>query len=529
MAQTDQAAPSERILRTEFLGRQKSVSLGIILPEITLPGILNSLTDIESCSLSISVTRNTATRRITSAPNGQFGVTYGRMGEAIPASIKHVAREILDQNKLCEIEADHVSLSISDFSQAQRSAGFCDAYKVDQEQYSRSKQYLEEVIQETAASGHSNYYTIDTVDLIHDNADNLKKESLEKHFEQISTPTQRRTLLRHYTSKPSRITKLSGKGTRSLKLSEADVMRMTLKFWDSLNWAQRIFNLVKKEQVGRPCGIEIALQESLKATTDKELLFYLGELKRRKVTVDFIAPHLGLQPYKDLRGDAAKKFKTNLENQAAIARHVSESLISVVAKPGKALDNLHGPSFFKTILDSTDGNVRVKVPDSYFEIILFILSQLPQRSVGYNVYSRIFDGVERHLKKNLNQINNLISEQLKNLIQQYNEDIKALKIKPRDPQAEFFRRYCMISMNLRDTQGIRYLREALLELYQTDKPISCKNQPGDFSIYRETDEVHEKVIGFSLNWLRAQFFPYLTSFNLLTLRVPILRNLLCHT
>ncbi|RLE61857.1 MAG: hypothetical protein DRJ38_10730, partial [Thermoprotei archaeon] len=55
---------------------------------------------------------------------------------------------------------------------------------------------------------------------------------------------------------------------------------------------------------------------------------------------------------------------------------------------------------------------------------------------------------------------------LKLQLERYEEEVKNGIREEKDSRADFFRYYSFVALNLRDSNGKRYLREAIVELYE---------------------------------------------------------------
>jgi hypothetical protein len=251
-------------------------------------------------------------------------------------------------------------------------------------------------------------------------------------------------------------------------LTEKDVMRLALKYGRSIVANAQIYDYIR-ERIDRPFGFEISLDETKEKTREKDLIFYLKEWKLLGRHVDFIAPNIGFKKRTDFYGDLGELCE-HVSRLAAIARSF-DVLLSIHSGSGTTPYSSKGRGTYKALLDATKGRLKYKVSGVYYELLLQILASFPKGSKERKLYDLIFDSVYDFLKKEIKRKGKLASPLLEKQLLSFEEQVKKGKIERRDPRAKFFRFNSYIALNLRNKQGVRYLRESLVRIYEKNPEL----------------------------------------------------------
>ncbi|MEM2493928.1 MAG: tagaturonate epimerase family protein [Nitrososphaerota archaeon] len=451
-----------------YLGVVHHPAIGIRIPEVFLTGILKAFKKKNVAGgLMLSFGRETATEEVINAPPGKYEITKGHTGTSIKKYITMSAEAALREGLIIEIEADHIMIIGSSIKAVKRIAGIHEETKIDMEELKKSIEYAKNEIDEAISTNFVNSFTIDTCDLFNLDVHKWDNEKLKNEFEKVFPENERKRLLNQYIGKNFKFNTAIGKEI-VYKFNENEIMQFALKFNDSLKISKEIYDYIKGK-MNKPFGFEIAFDETIEETKDKEMLFYLNEWKNLGAHVDYIAPNIGFKKRMDFRGDL-KELKEKVSRLAAIAKNFG-ALLSIHSGSGTSPYSGKGPGTYKALLEATGGELKYKISGVYYELLMEILSSFPPKSEERKLYNKIFDEVYNYLNKQIIENGPLASPLLKKQIEKYKEEVKKGIRKKRDPRATFFRFYSYLALNFKDKNGKRYFRDKIVSLYNKNKKL----------------------------------------------------------
>ena len=121
------------------------------------------------------------------------------------------------------------------------------------------------------------------------------------------------------------------------------------------------------------------------------------------------------------------------------------------------------------MLAGAGGSVKYKISGVYFELLMELLAAQSAESEGRKIYDRIFDAVLQLTRDEVAQGGPLAQPLLIRQLEEYDRQIAHDPKMKRDPRADFFRFTSYLALNMRDENGKRYFREALVEFVQSDE------------------------------------------------------------
>ena len=451
-----------------YLGPIAHPAIGVRMPEILLTGILRALKRSRTAGgLMLSFGRETAPRRVIDSPPGVFDITRGHSGTSIARYMTMAAAAASEMGVPVEVEADHLIVVGSVAKAVKRIAGVHEEGRISRRELERSLAYNKEEIDEALSTGVVNAFTTDTSDLIDFNVDGWDDDAVMRRFMHVFKPSERRRLRARYLGK--RFTFAAACGNRySYRLSETEMMRLAVKFRESISTNREIYDYIKR-RMRKPFGFEISLDETKELTREVETLFYLSEWKASGAHVDFLAPNIGFLKRRDYRGDL-EKLKDRVSRQAAIARKFG-ALLSIHSGSGTTPYSGKGRGTYAALLQATGGELKYKISGVYMELLFEILASHPSRSPERRLYNAIFDAVHKYVRKDLESEGSLSSPLLRQQLQRYDRAAKVRTETRRSPRAEFFRFNSFLALNLRDVTGKRVFRESLVNLYRKDAEL----------------------------------------------------------
>ncbi len=468
-------------------------AMGIRLPDIVVPPILKAfkLRDVAG-TLMLSYHRETAPTDVIES--GKY-VFLGHTGTSIREYVSKASKYADGYGVIIEVEADHVSLMSSPERAIKRITGGGFEYGLSDEEIKSSLNYIEREFKEVAEVGGVDFVTIDTCELIDLGIDGLSKEEIMSRYESEIDEGTRRELERRYVGRRFKFF-LSNGELLEIKFSIEDVARLSLKFLKSIEYVPKVVDVIRKYLSGREFGIEVALDEVPQVTKPKEMLFYLSELSRLGIDIDFVAPNVGFKKREDFIGDLSS-LKGTIDELNAIAKSFG-ALISFHSGSGAHPYSDKGVGTWYAIREVTGGAIKYKVSGVYIQLLLEVMSRFPNGSEVRKLYEEIFDAVLNEVRRYVRGKVGLYSPHLEEMLRDYEVTVSKDPSRARDPRANFFRHYFFLFQALMDSRGVRYLREKLLDLYSRSEDLRREYE-------REATELTLRIIdklGFQGNYVR---------------------------
>ncbi|MGI5818570.1 MAG: tagaturonate epimerase family protein [Armatimonadota bacterium] len=448
------------------LGVVRHPAIGIRIPELLLTGILNAYRESNTAGgLMLSFGRETAPEAIISAPPGEWEITRGHTGTSIRKYQTMGAQEAEKAGVTVEIEADHLIIIGSATAAVQRIAGYHAESHINEEELQQSLEYNMQAIDEAADAGVVGCFTTDTSDLFWLEADRLSEEQVRELFSERFDEATGGDILQRYEKEIS--FDAPGGEAVTVTIGDVDAMRLALKFQQSLEINAQIYEYCREKLGDRPFSFEISLDETADMTDPRETLYYLTEWKAMGLPCHYFAPNVGFGKRADFTGDMGE-LEARVRRHHAIADGVSGALLSIHSGSGTTPYSGKGPGTYEAILAGTGGDVKYKISGVYFELLMEMLAALPAESEGRQLYERIFDEVLALLRQEVAEGGSLAQPLLIAQLEEYDSIVAADPAKERDPRADFFRFNSYLALNLRDEEGNRYFRDALVSLVTND-------------------------------------------------------------
>jgi len=455
-----------------WLGVVKHASAGIRIPELFLPGILSAYRKRNAAGeLSLSFGRETAPENVIRARPGRWEITRGHTGTSIKKYMTMGAREAEKAGVTVEIEADHLIIIGSQAAALQRIAGHHVDSHLSPEELERSLAYYRMCLDEAAEVGVMGCLTIDASDLFWLAADRLSPARVRRLFAERYAPAQARKLLGRY-GRTFVFPAPGGKKVR-VTISELQAMRLALKFQHSLDVSLQIYKYCEQKLGHNRFSVEIALDETAEMTTPRESLFYLTESKAIGLPCHYLGPHVGFAKRVDYTGEMAA-LERRVRQHHAIAQGVCGALLSIHSGDGSTPYSGKGKGTYEALLRGTGGDLKFKISDVVYELLMEMLASLPARSEGRRLYESIFDGVLKLLREQVQENGPLVTPLLLKQLRQYDRQVKRNPKRKRQPRSQFFRFNAYLALNMRDEKGRRYFRDALVKYVKGDQEFRAR-------------------------------------------------------
>ena len=447
-----------------YLGVIHHPAIGIRLPQVFLKGILWAFKLRRTAgTLMLSYGRETAPEYVINAPPGKYEITRGHTGTSIREYLSLASKYALQEGVTVELEADHVTVSVSSVTAVKRISGVKAEYEISDEDVEKALKYIEDEVDEAVSTGAVRFYTIDTCELIRYEADKMSQNEVASKFEELEDWKE---ILRRYDGRRFTIVGESGR-SYSFRFGRDDIKRVAVKYMRSIEVAEKVYRIFR-EKTPWEFGVEIAFDETPHITDPKEMLFYLNELWERGIPVDYIAPNVGFEKKRDYRGSLSELYN-RVEVMSAIARRYG-ALLSFHSGSGSSPWTGKGPGVYETLLQATGKKLKYKVSGVYFELLMEILASQPSGSKARRLFEDIYGAVLEYVRKEVSSRGALYSDVLEKQLEEYEELVK----RTGDPYitwADVFRYYSFLALNLRDKSGDRIYRRRLIELYEEDEAL----------------------------------------------------------
>lgn len=444
---------------SNYLGPTHHPALGIRIPEIFLPGIINSLQKHKcAAGLMLSFGRETAPESIIQAPPGRYEITLGHTGTSIRRYLISGARNARSAGIPVEMEADHLIVSASSAQAVKRIEGIKTPVLVGPAAVEHSMRYNIAAIEEAVATGAVRAFTVDTSDLFDWEAERYTESKLARAYREAFSEDDRARIVKAYMGK-RRFKGGDGKPVR-IEVTRERAKIVALKFKRSLDVTERLYQEINS-RMKHPFAFEISLDEAPKATTPADVLIYLGEWKHRGLPCDYVAPNLGFAKREDFSGNI-----DTLRNMSRAMHAVAQNygaLLSFHSGSGSTPFSGKGKKAYETILETTGKRLKYKISGVYFELLIEILAGHKKGTDARILYELIHAEVMDYLREQLENDGPLSSKKLARQMEAYGASKQEC-----DPRADAFRYHSFLCLNFRDQKGRRYYRERLIRLYAED-------------------------------------------------------------
>lgn len=446
------------VWETMYLGKLPRPAFGVRIPDIVAPTVLKCFKKLNIVgTLMLSFNRETAPEKYIKSMD-QRHFYLGHTGTSITELIEKIRYYSSLHSMPVEIEADHVSIMGNVERALKKIAGVPVEEPLTQAEIQFSLEYIEEEFKEVSKNGGVDFVTIDTCELIDYKVDRIPDKDVIDLYESQVERDVKRELEKYYVDKTFEF--VSDDRILRIKLKKADVARLYLKYHKSIEYALKVYELIKK-YVHNEFGVEIAFDETPYKSGLKDILFFTLELKRRGLEPDFLAPNIGYKKREDYDSNLGTLYE-DLKNITTLLNGLGVN-ISIHSGSGHNPYSDKGYGVWKTVGIATNGRVKYKMSGVLIQLLLEVMSRMPLGSRPRKIYEEIYDAVINHLKQVVENKGTLYSKELESTLKQYEEGNQKW-----DPRANIFRHYFYVFQALRDEKSHRIYREALIQLYNED-------------------------------------------------------------
>jgi hypothetical protein len=364
-----------RLLEEEFprllpqkMGTTPRLGLGVRML-FALPALLQGVKSVNCfADFQLSAGREFSLTEVVSAAPGRYPEWLGHTGVDAATLYGTIAKECFKFGmSRYGTEIDHAIITPEPSVAISRIRGHVS--RIGSDPIGSNKSGLEDsidynrrVIDEATATGLVVGLTTDTSALFREEVNDTASwptQRLRVEYEAAVPAHEREIMTRYYhPGVPHVIMDQTRKKAFDLMFSEEELMRLAIKFRQSLLVNKRLYEHMTAMMHGKSFTFEHSLDEAYKSlTTQEELFFYLAESQRLGMKPDLIAPNIGFRKREDYKGDLAE-LEERVHKLAAVAHHFG------------AILNFHSGSdkriqVYQTISRSCRGKMKLKMSGVY--------------------------------------------------------------------------------------------------------------------------------------------------------------------
>ena len=335
-----------------------------------------------------------------------------------------------------------------------------------------SIEYNRRIIDEATRTGFVRGMTVDTSALMREEFDHSQKwtgQPLKAEFEKQFPAKEAKALMeRYHPGEPFHLKAQDSDQVLSLAFSEEDVMRLALKFKQSLAVNKSLFDHMSRAVNRKTFAFEPSLDETYKLTTSKELFFYLSESMQMEMRTHLIAPNIGLRKREGYDGDLSELHKRIHK-------------LSIIASNFSAILDFHSgsdksPQVYRTMSEACHGKLKLKMSGVYQLLYFETLASFPQGTGERRLFERIWRYALRYAEQKANEGDATAKRQVEHVRRKITQTRRRGKRYCPNPKDDFFRYYSFIAVAAKRRNGQYLFRNSLYRLAQT-KRVAAKYGP----------------------------------------------------
>jgi hypothetical protein len=434
----------------------------------TLPPFLHALETV-SClaDFQLSAGREFSLREVVEAAPGKYPEWLGHTGLDAATLYGTIARNCFKFGRsVYGAEIDHAIVTpepSTTISRIRSSAQDRLQAATDKASIEDSMIYNYRIIEEATRTGFVAGITTDTSSLFREEVDEITKwpkERLRAEYEAVVPAGERNNLEEScHPGTPLVISDPATKHTLELTFTQEELMRLAVKFWDSLLANKRLHEHMTTAMKGKPFTFEISLDEAYRTlTTEKELFFYLLQSDRMGMKADLIAPNVGFRKREDYQADLTE-LEHRVSNLAAVAAHFG-AILDFHSGSDKRLE------VYRTISRATNGKLKLKMA-GIFQLLYFeTLASFGQRTEERRLFERMWKYTLSYAEKAASEGDDAAVRMLREARVRAKSARKARTKFTGGPRDEFFRHYSFITVAAKNKLGRHIFRNKLYKIAQ---------------------------------------------------------------
>jgi hypothetical protein len=440
----------------------------------TLPPFLQAIERVRCLAdFQLSAGREFSLKDVIEAAPGHYPEWLGHTGLDAAALYGTIARECFKFGRsVYGTEIDHAivspepSATISRIRSKTAPSGLRPLGTHDS-RLEDSMTYNYRIIKEATRTGFVAGITTDTSALFREEVDDITswpKARLRAEYEKL-VPAHERNLIEqfYHPGIPHSILGPAENGTYELTFTQEELMRLVVKFWDSLLANKRLYEQMAAAMNGTPFTFEISLDEAYKnLTTEKELFFWLAESDRMGMRADLIAPNVGFRKREDYQGNLTE-LEDRVRRLAAAASHFG-AILDFHSGSDKRLE------VYRAISRATNGQLKLKMAGVfqllYFETLAGFRRGTEERKLFERLWRYTLSYVKRQAREGDDTARHMLRE----------AKVRTTSGRKKGPKDDLFRHYSFITVAAKNRLGRYIFRNALYKIAEKRKVAERYNR-----------------------------------------------------
>jgi hypothetical protein len=438
----------------------------------TLPALLQGI-EIVNClaDFQLSAGREFSVTEVVEATPGRYPEWLGHTGLDAATLYGTIAKECFKFGRSTYgTEIDHAIVSPEPSGAITRIRGHDSRSGshlacADEARLEDSMEYNRRIIDEATGTGFVVGITTDTSALFREEVDEAAswaKERLRIEYEAAVPLGERETLAAYYhPGVPHAIVDPPSGSTFHLTFTEEELMRLTVKFRQSLLVNKMLREHMAAMMRGRSFTFEPSLDEAYKSlTTEKELFFYLAESERLGMKADLIAPNVGFRKREDYNGDLGR-LEERVRKLAGVASRF-DAILDFHSGSDKRVE------VYQTISRACSGRLKLKMSGVYQLLYFETLAGFGRGTEERKLFERIWGYTLHYAEKEALEGDDTARRMVPEVRNRIQTARKRGRMFSRSPKDDFFRYYSFITVAARNKRGRHIFRNELYRL--AEKP-----------------------------------------------------------
>jgi hypothetical protein len=428
-----------------------------------LPPLLQAIEKVKCLAdFQLSAGREFSLKEVVEAAPGTYPEWLGHTGLDAATLYGSIARECFKFGRdVYGAEIDHAIVSpepSAAISRIRSKTIIQPTHEPNTARIEESMAYNYRIIEEATGTGFVSGITTDTSALFREEVDDLTSwpnARIRVEYETI-VPVNERNLIEQFfhPGLPHEFSDPATNGTIELTFTQDELMRLEVKFYDSLLANKKLYEHMTKA-MGRAFTFEISLDEAYKSlTTEKELFFYLAESDRMGMKAHLIAPNIGFRKREDYV-ESLVELEHRVHKLSVIAAHF-DAILDFHSGSDKRLE------VYRTLSKATGGKLKLKMA-GIFQLLYFeTLASFGLRTVERKLFQRMWKYTLDYARRKANEGD----ETARRMLREARVDTPSapglkFKVGPRD---EFFRHYSFITVAAKNSLGHYIFRDELYKI-----------------------------------------------------------------
>jgi hypothetical protein len=446
----------------------------------TLPALLRGIESIKCLAdFQLSAGREFSLTEVVKAAPGRYPEWLGHTGLDAATLYGTIAKECFKFGRSTYgTEIDHAIVSPEPSAAITRIRGHVSRsashpIRADEADLEDSIDYNRRIIDQATGTGFVVGITTDTSALFREEVDDTAswpKERLRAEYEAAVPLGEREALTEYYhPDVPHAIADPASGRTFDLTFSEEELMRLTVKFRQSLLVNKRLHEHMAAMMRERSFTFEPSLDEAYKSlTTEKELFFYLAESERLGMKADLIAPNVGFRKREDYEGDLPE-LEERVRKLAAVAHHFG-AILDFHSGSDKRVE------VYQAVSRACKGKLKLKMSGAYQLLYFETLAGFRRGTEEKKLFERMWEYTLHYVERQAHEGDGRARQMLRETRSRIQRARESGRMFNRSAKDDFFRYYSFITVAAKNKRGRYIFRNALYRLAEEPRVAEKYNR-----------------------------------------------------